>query len=176
MREDDLVVVVCRLDGRFKWYRNERDLWVLDINKWRNEFIDQGYDVPAFTKDFRFGIHVVNGVEVGRFLSEMQRWAVSPESLSVELARRFTSASSWWDVQDLFPIAFIDFDRRVVAGFYPDGVALERFIPDGWRGEFVDFCNEYSEEMFPASEKFWVKDGVDLLQLLNERAQEIRHE
>jgi len=37
---------------------------------------------------------------------------------------------------------------------------------------FIDFATEYPEEVFPASSKFWVKEGVDLLEILNKRGAE----
>lgn len=46
---------------------------------------------------------------------------------------------------------------------------MERHVPNNWRGEFIDFTNEYSEEKLPSSDKFWVQDGQDLLALLNKR-------
>ena len=33
----------------------------------------------------------------------------------------------------------------------------------------VDFANNYPEDVFPTSEKFWVREGSDLLKILNER-------
>jgi hypothetical protein len=89
--------------------------------------------------------------------------------LSLELAKRYSSAQSWWDVQDLFPIMFVDFDQCKVAAFYADGTPMERYVPDGWEGRFIDFANDYPEDIFPTSSKFWVKGDSDLLALLNQR-------
>jgi hypothetical protein len=165
------VVVVVRNQGKIHWFRSDRDLWVMDVNKWRDEFIAHGYNVPEFNDLFRFGIHVVNDESKTKFLTAMSNFEVSRDKLSFELANRYSSAKSWWDVKDLFPIMFIDFDNRKVAGFYPDGARMERYIPDGWLGEFIDFANEYPEDIFPTKEKFWVKGNADLLKLLNERAE-----
>ena len=117
-------------------------------------------------------MRVVDQNDAAKFLDKMSRYEVPRDALSLDLARRFSSAGSWWDVQDLFPIAFVDFDRKKVGGFYPDGVPMERYIPDGWVGEFIDFANEYPESLFPKAEKFWVKGDSDLLALLNQRGQE----
>lgn len=67
---------------------------------------------------------------------------------------------------------FVDFDQREVGAFYSQGAAMERYVPDGWTGRFIDFATEYPEEVFPASSKFWVKGGSDLLALLNKRGAE----
>lgn len=166
---DQPVVVVVRHKSKIRYFRSVRDLWVLDVNKWRNEFIAHGYDVPEFKDSFRFGIHVVNQENSEQFLECMSKDEIDKDQLSIELAKCFTTAKSWWDVSDLFPIMFVDFDECKVGAFYPDGTPMERYIPDNWEGEFVVFANEYSEYIFPAKEKFWVKGNSDLLKLLNER-------
>ena len=163
------VVVVVRSEGRIRWFRCDRDWWVLDVNKWRTEFIENGYDVPEFNDAYRFGLKVVNERNAKDFLERLKDYEVEPDSLAAELALRYQVARSWWDVADLFPIMFVDFDRRSVGAFYPEGTAMERYVPDGWVGQFIDFSTEYSEEHFPTSSKFWIKGGVDLLALLNER-------
>lgn len=162
-------VVMVRFCGKIRWFRSDRDLWVLDIDKWRNEFINHGYDVPDFDESYRFGIRSVNQDNARIFLERMSEFEVDRDELSFELAGRFVGAKSWWDVKDLFPIMFVDFDGRRVAAFYSEGTPMERYIPDGWVGEFVDFANEYDETMLPEGEKFWVRAGSDLLRLLNER-------
>jgi len=170
MNDDvEQVVVVVRYQGKIRWFRSDRDLWVLDVNKWRDEFIGQGYDVPEFKDSYRFGIHVVDQEAVQQFLDCMSKYELHKDELSLELAKRYPTASSWWDVDDIFPIMFVNFDDCKVGTFYPEGARMERYIPDNWTGEFIDFANEYPEEIFPVGEKFWVKDGSDLLELLNER-------
>ena len=166
------VVIAVRLKGEIRWFRSDRDLWVLDVTKWRDEFISNGYDVPEFDSDYRFGILSVNQDNAGKFLSYLSEYELDKDQLSFELATRFQSASSWWDVGDLFPIMFVNFDNCCVGAFYHEGVAMERYLPDGWSGEFVDFANEYGDDIFPVAEKFWVKNGSDILQLLNARASE----
>lgn len=163
------VVVAVRHQGNIRWFRSDRDLWVLDLNKWRDEFINKGYEVPKFKDSYRFGIHCVNQETASQFLDCMSKYELHKDELRLELAKRYTSAKSWWDVQDLFPIMFINFDECRVGAFYPDGTPMERYVPDGWTGEFIDFANEYSEDIFPVEDKFWVKGSSDLLKLLNER-------
>lgn len=171
MNEDiEIVVTVIRYHEKIRWFRSDRDLWVLDVNKWRNEFISYGYDVPDFNDQYRFGIRVVNQETVEKFLENMSDFEISKSKLSFEFAKRYTTATSWWDVNDLFPILFVDFDNKRVGAFYSEGTPMERYIPDGWTGEFIDFADEYEENIFSSSEKFWIKGDSDLLKLLNERA------
>lgn len=168
--DSEAVVGVVRFRGEIRWFRCKRDWWVLDPNKWRDELVHRGYTVPEFNDSFRFGLVVVDETNAATFLEKISDFEVTPDSLAMELAQRFQTARSWWDVGDLFPIAFVDFDSREVGAFYHQGVALERYLPAGWTGRFIDFATEYSEEAFPTTSKFWVKGDVDLLELLNQRA------
>lgn len=165
---DDLVVVLIKRHGRFRWYRGNRDLWVLDYRKWAQEFLNAGYSVEVGAKG-RFDIEVVNEETMDLFLSKVSHLELEKGKLAKALERRFKEARSWWDVGGLFPIMFIDVDRKHVSAFYPSGIPLERYVPDGWTSDFKDFADEYPEELFPREEKFWIQDGVDMLAVLNER-------
>ncbi|MEM1208148.1 MAG: group-specific protein [Planctomycetota bacterium] len=165
----ELVVVVVKRDGVFRWYRSDRELWVLDLKKWHQEFVDAGYSTPDVDSSDRFGIDVVNDETIDHFLSSMSEFELDCTKLADALARRFPSAKSWWDVGKLFPVMFVDVDKRHVAAFYSNGIPMERYVPEGWTGEFEDFATRFSEEDFPSTEKFWIQDGVDMLAVLNER-------
>lgn len=169
----ELVVVVVKHRGVFHWYRSDRELWVLDWHKWRKEFADAGYDTPELDSADRFGFEVVNEKTIDRFLSEMQEFEIDKAKLAGALARRFPDAQSWWDVGKLFPIMFVDVDKRHVAAFYSGGTPMERYAPNGWTSEFEDFASKFSEADFPSSERFWVQHGVDMLAVLNERGQKL---
>lgn len=169
----ELVVVVVKSQGAFHWYRSDRELWVLDLNKWHKEFVDAGHTTPDVDSSDRFGIEVVNEETMERFLSEMSEFELENSKLRDALARRFPEAQSWWDVGKLFPIMFVNADKRHVAAFYSNGIPMDRYVPDGWTSEFEDFASKYSEDDFPTSERFWVQDGVDMLAILNERGQKL---
>lgn len=167
------VVVVVKHKSAFHWYMSDRELWVLDLPKWTQAFTDAGYEVPEIDASERFGIPVVNEQTMDRFLEEMEQFRIDRSVLSEGLARRFSQAQSWWDVGKLFPMIFVNCDKRHVSAFYSQGVQMERFIPDGWSGEFTDFANNANEEDFPVSERFWIQDGVDMLAVLNERGEKL---
>ncbi|QQJ96019.1 hypothetical protein JG536_10290 [Burkholderia ambifaria] len=144
---------------------------MLDWKRWRDEYVAAGYQVPdeSVTATERSGIVVVDENSVEEFLIEPVAHRLSIDFLRNALLERYQAAKSWWDVGFLFPIAFIDFDNRRFAGFYHNGPRLERYVPDGWLGEFVDFANTYPEHVFPSADKFWIVEGRDLLHELNER-------
>lgn len=165
----DEVIVVTKYEKQFRWYRSDREYWILDQLKWIKAFEAAGYEVPEGDFSERFGMPIISDEKIWEFLQHMQRFQVDNCELANELELRFPDANSWWDVGDLFPIMFVDFDRRHVAAFYPEGVRMEKYLPDGWSGEFEDFAATYDEDRFPKREKFWIRDDVDLLVVLNQR-------
>lgn len=102
----------------------------------------------------------------------MHQYELNKDQLSLELTERLPSARSLWDVTDLFPIIFVDFDNERVSAFYSAGTPMEKHLPDGWSSKFEDFASDSPPDIFPKSEKFWVKGEIDLLQLLNDRGKE----
>lgn len=164
-------VAVARHKGVIHWLLLESENLILDWKKRRDEFVVAGYQYPELdmVASQRFGIVVLDQNTANEFLRTPEAHKLSLDFLRQALLERFPYAQSWWDVGFLFPIAFIDFDNKRFAGFYYNGPRLERYVPDGWVGEFVDFANTYPEEVFPAADKFWIVDGRDLLHELNER-------
>ena len=168
------VLAVVRHDGQIRYCLSDRDNWILDWNKWRDEFVAAGHAVPDIhvMARQRSGIAIVDSDNVEQFLRIPGMHQIDQDFLHKELVNRFPAAQSWWDVEFLFPIAFADFDNKRFAGFYQDGPRLERYVPDGWEGEFADFANTYPPDVFPDSAKFWLVDGRDLLHELIERGRQ----
>ncbi|MFD2426822.1 hypothetical protein ACFSUI_25530 [Ralstonia solanacearum] len=66
---DEVVAVgVVRHNGKIRWFRMDRDNWILDWQKWRDEFIKAGLDVPPLDASGRFGISIVNEDTVEEFI------------------------------------------------------------------------------------------------------------
>ena len=82
------VVTTVRYEGHIRWFRCDRDWLVMDVNKCRNEFIQNGFDVPEFNDAYRFGLKVVNEKNSAEFLARLKDYEVAPDMLSMELAKR----------------------------------------------------------------------------------------
>ncbi|WP_444935423.1 hypothetical protein ACJJIW_13325 [Microbulbifer sp. JMSA004] len=169
MSLQEKIVAVVKFKDEISYYRSKRADWILDLNKLRQAYIDAGYSMPELDDSDRFGIHSIADNNFELFLQKMEPKKIQKDTLSLLLAKKFPSAHSWWDVGEIFPTIFVDFDRKVVGAFYYEGTKMEVYIPNEWKGEFIDFSNDYPEEVFPKSEKFWIKGDSDLLQILNER-------
>lgn len=168
---DQLRIFVAKMNGSFLWFNSDPELWVLDRHKWSDDFKQAGHTVPEDDASDRFGIPVVDKKTACAFFAEMRPYNTCITTLRKELAERFPAARSTWDVADLFPIMFVDFDRQHVCAFYSDGIRLERYVPNGWTSEFEDFLTRYPEDRFPRSQKYWILDNVDIIQELNRRGE-----
>lgn len=177
MLEPDNVLAVVRYRGGIQYRLSDRENWILDWNKRRQEFVTAGHAMPELRAlaQQRAGIAILDQATVELFLNAPGVHRIDPGFLRKSLLERFDSAQSWWDVDFLFPIAFVDFDNRRFTGFYQDGPRLERYVPDDWEGEFADFANTYPEELYPSAAKFWIVDGRDLLRELIERGTGDQH-
>jgi hypothetical protein len=40
-----MIVSVVRFRGNIRWFQSDIDIWILDWNKWRDEFLNAGYEV-----------------------------------------------------------------------------------------------------------------------------------
>ncbi|WP_231409493.1 hypothetical protein [Ralstonia solanacearum] len=169
--DEAMAVGVVRHNGKIRWFRMNRDNWILDWQKWRDEFVKAGLDVPPLDASGRFGISIVNENTVEEFIRAASDFELTEGELRSELLQRFQDAKSWWDVSDLFPIVFVDFDSKSYGAFYFSGAKMERYIPNGWRGEFVDFAKNYDEIVFPSSSKFWISGDLNMLDEINKRGE-----
>ena len=165
---DDNVVVAIKNDNIITWYQADREVWVLDRQKWHRDFVDNGIACPEDSADDRFGILIVNDGTKEKFLESILPFKVDNKKLN-EFKEKIQDSSSWWDSHELFPMAFIDFDSKKVSAYYPypGKIPVERYIPDGWTGEFVDFMRKFDESILPKKEKYWVIDDIDYLEKLS---------
>ncbi|MDC9605964.1 hypothetical protein [Xenorhabdus griffiniae] len=165
---DDNVVVAIKNDNIITWYQADREIWVLDRQKWHKDFVDNGIACPEDSADDRFGILIVNDCTKEKFLENIFPFKVDNKKLK-EFKEKIQDSSSWWDSHELFPMAFIDFDSKKLSACYPcpGKIPVERYVPDGWNGEFVDFMRKFDESILPKDEKYWVIDDIDYLEKLS---------
>jgi hypothetical protein len=160
--EDPLAVVHYK--GKWTWYRSEVDYWVLDSRRWVEAFIREGYDVGPDPYGDRFGIEIVDENNFGSFLAKMDPFKVKIDEVAAELWETYQrNISSWWDVAHLFPQFWLDADLKVLRSVYGDGVELEKYVPPGWRGLYIDFLSA-SGDSLPEAMQYWKKGKVNLLE------------
>lgn len=153
------VIAGVLLRGDWGWYVSDKALWVMDQVKYRQAFVDAGYEpAPVDVGSDRFHIPVLNEETAERFLAEMRPHRVDKAALSEELLRR-QPASSSDDIIDLCPSLFVNFDGKVFKSLYPEPTPFEDYVPAGWYGAYEDFLDE-----IPPEHRYWVINGRDYFQ------------
>ena len=154
------MLVAVKFEGCYRWYDSEPDYWVLDQRAWGEAFELAGYETDMSDYTDRFGIAVVDASTAECFLSNMSIFAVNRESLGDLFYIAAEEASDWWSIMDYVPALLVDFDSRELWSIYSENMSFEHYVPAGWTGTFGD---DSFFDRIPVEERYWVKDGTDLL-------------
>ncbi|MEC2077028.1 hypothetical protein [Metabacillus fastidiosus] len=149
------IIVGINYKNRFSWYVTDKDYWILDLIKRRDDFLRNGheYDLDHMLMS-RMHIEVINEYTAERYLAALNEHKVK----SIEL-RKLVEKKDYEDtILSLYPSLFIDFDNRRLLSSFPETLPFERYVPSGWVGEYKPF-----DEYIPEQDKYWIADGIDLI-------------
>lgn len=166
---EENIISAVRYKGKIKWYRSPFEYWNLNYSKLINDHRLAGIDFPIMPAGFRGGILDLTEENTAQFLKEIEGFEVSKDELSFELATRFKTADTYWDVIDIFPAIFVDFDRKHFDSIFDRSVSLHTYVPSNWTSSYEAFLYKYPDEIFPTFDKFWIKGGSDLFKIIVER-------
>lgn len=161
INKDEDMLVIIRYKGKSYWFAAFKEIWILDRIKWAADFIRNGIvDINSDVHHERYDIAIINESNAGLFIQLLidDGYLIDQVDIANEFYKRFSSETTWWDIYDLFPDLFINFDSKNLYSQYVENMHYEKYIPDEWSGELVDFCNR---ELLPKSEMFWIRNGVD---------------
>lgn len=161
VNKDDELLVIVKNEGRFYWFVAFKEMWVLDRVKWVDDFVKNGVEINLqdIHKE-RYDIPVVNEENVQIFIDNLikEGYLYDKDDMSVAFYNRLSEKTTWWDIYDLMPDLFIDFDSKRLYSEYVENMHYHKYVPDGWLGKFVDFC---SDGTLPQDEIFWIKNETD---------------
>lgn len=151
----DFVLASVRVADEWGFYVAPIDVWVMDWVAWRQGFVEAGYAVSRDAGGRRGGIDILDESSVRRVLAVTER--VEEGRLRDALRCRMPM-HDWWSVASLFPVVLLDFAARRLASIYSETLALERYVPKGWVGEFAEFFDD-----IPLEHRYWIDGGSDYL-------------
>ncbi|EQA6224416.1 hypothetical protein ACTJKR_23575 [Enterobacter sp. 22146] len=161
VNKDDELLVIVKNEGRFYWFVAFKEMWVLDRVKWVDDFVKNGVEINLqdIHKE-RYDIPVVNEENVQIFIDNLikEGYLYDKDDMSVAFYNRLSEKTTWWDIYDLMPDLFIDFDSKRLYSEYVENMHYHKYVPDGWLGKLVDFC---SDGTLPQDEIFWIKNETD---------------
>lgn len=147
------IIVLTLYKGTGQWFVSNKEFWYMDLRKLVKAFEDIGYKVPN-PNDFsdRFDIDIINHNTVKKFLDEMSEYQVPCEEL-----RGLLIENTSFEVMGLAPSLFIDFDSKNVYSYFPEPASFEKYIPDGWEGQYCDLTL-----LIPDEFKYWLVGNKNL--------------
>src|SRR6185436_11070294 len=126
----DIIIVAVIYQGEWRWYISDKDVWLLDLKKYKQAFLDAGIQVPE-NDSYRFNIPIVNQETAAVFLEKMGQYRVDKATLSKMVFERLPQASTWEDTVDLCPVLLVDFDQSKLKSLFPEPIQFEIYIPEG---------------------------------------------
>ena len=159
--KDDELLVIVKNEGRFYWFVAFKEMWVLDRVKWIDDFVKNGVEINLqdIHKE-RYDIPVVNEKNAQIFIGNLIKdgYLYDKDDIAEAFYNRLSEKTTWWDIYDLMPDLFIDFESKRLYSEYVESMHYYKYVPDGWFGELVDFCSDGS---LPQDEMFWIKNETD---------------
>lgn len=158
------IIVGVRNSLGFSWHVSDRDTWIMDIYKYQEAYQNIGYKVNLeFILSLRNNIPILNENNYIQYLDLNDDEVVSTENLRSEI-KIFNKSDTILAFQ---PSIYVDFVKRELYSMYQENIPYEKYIPDGWKGEFLDFI-----EQIPQNERYWDIDGTNQISVIFE--QEVR--
>ncbi|PJD87344.1 hypothetical protein [Enterobacter hormaechei] len=161
INKDDELLVIVKYEGRFYWFVAFKEMRVLDRVKWVEDFVKSGVEINLQnTHKERYDIPVVNEENAQIFIDGLinDGYSYDRDDIAEEFYKRLSQKTIWWDIYELMPDLFIDFDNKKLYSEYVESMHYQEYVPDGWQGELVDFCSNGS---LPQDEMFWIKNETD---------------
>lgn len=161
INKNEDIVTIIKQNGCFYWFSAFKEMWVLDRVNWMKTFISMGFkNFDPNDHSERYDIAIIGTDNCEKFISCLTNdgYLINKDDLANEFYERLSPDTKWWDIYDLLPDLFIDFDSCRLYSEFVEAMHYEWYAPDGWTGEFFDFCES---PLLPLSEKFWIKNGID---------------
>lgn len=158
--DENEIIAVIHHNGRWGFYANEQETFVLDQNAWEEAYRSAGFSgsEPGADDSDRFGIPVVNESTANHFIA-----ALLPKKLEEgwlqEKLRTHPGNIEWDEVSHLFPKVLIDFEAKQLASVNMDGIQFELYVPLDWRGEVENFYDQ-----IPIAHRYWIDGERDYLE------------
>ncbi|UQZ77300.1 hypothetical protein C2I17_23655 [Niallia circulans] len=156
------IIVGVKTSSQFSWYLTERDVWILDIVKYKKLYERNGFSFDMdFALSLRNNISVVNEKNYRLYLQEYTDYIV-PTSELKKLVEHQDYGST---ILELRPSLFIDFNQKKLLSLYPELLPFENYVPNNWSGIREDFTSYIPEE-----ERYWIFDNINYIdKLFNEK-------
>lgn len=150
------VIVAATFRGKLTWFVSEKEFWILDQQEWADAY-KSIVDFSTDDHSDRFGIPVADEHTAADFLKAISSDAVTGDELQQLLRAQHLAAPD--DIGHLLPSLWVDFDRCALRSNFPEPFGFENYAPEGWYADYGPILH-----LVPAQHRYWVIDGVDVLE------------
>ncbi|MBY0595213.1 hypothetical protein [Bacillus bingmayongensis] len=158
------IIVGIKTSDDFSWYITERDVWILDINKYSIAYRSNGYEFNMeFALSLRNNISVVNENNYKIYLDDYSNNIVSSSDLRELILKKEYDTT----ILELKPSLFLDFTEKKLLSMYPEPLPYEKYVPDNWYGSCEEFCHCIYEE-----DRYWIVCEEDIISKVFEEEKE----
>ncbi|EPV2524079.1 TPA: hypothetical protein ACOSBP_001131 [Enterobacter hormaechei] len=143
INKDDELLVIVKYEGTFYWFVAFKEMWVLDRVKWVEDFVKSGVEINLQnTHKERYDIPVVNEENAQIFIDGLisDGYSYDKDDIAEEFYKRLSQKTIWWDIYELMPDLFIDFDNKRLYSEYVESMHYQEYVPDGCKVNLLIFA------------------------------------
>lgn len=155
------IIVGVRTILGFSWHVSDRDTWIMDIYKYQNAYKNIGYSINLeFVLGLRNNMPLLDENTYIQYLDLNDDEVVSTE----ELRNSIVNFDKGDTILAFQPSIYADFIERKLYSTYPENIPFEKYVPDGWVGQFLNFT-----DLIPQEDRYWDINGTNLISEIYER-------
>lgn len=154
----ETLITAIKYKGKFCWYVSNKSFWYLDLRKFTLAMLRVQKATEEDLEDYseRCNIDIVNEHRAEEFIRAMEEYRVETEELRAWIVdNKLETIEELWDV---VPVILVDFDQKTLWTQYPEMIAFERYVPEGWEGKYEEFWDQV-----PKNERYWLVGEEDYM-------------
>lgn len=153
--DENIIVGVKYLDN-INWYVAYKDLWYMDLKKLTSKEYENYMSISELA-NIRKNINIINKNNVKDFLNSIEEYKADINILRLKIFNALKENND--ELEDFYPVLFIDFDEKIFYSQYPEPCDFESYIPDDWASKYYDFTEKLKDD-----DKYWLYNGVNILE------------
>lgn len=142
---DTNIIVGIKLKNKMEWYILYKDMCFMDGND---------IEFSGETKEIRNQFPIISEKNITQFLEIIEKYKMNIDIIRLSILAAIENKD---DLEDYFPVIFMDFDKKIFFSQYPEPVDYEYYLPQSWIEEYTSF-----RKYIPEEKQYWKYKGRDL--------------
>lgn len=133
----DDVITLIKSKNIFNWYVNEKELWILDLEKFGIDINQKlkalGKQPENFIDEERKGLEILNSDNIDVFKNRIVQYKATYKELK-EFFLLHSEVLYYRNAKEILPDFYIDFDLKIFYSYFSEPGSFEYYVPTGWKG------------------------------------------